>query len=187
MCCDAGRRTPRRPSAGVELADGVIEAAQGRRALISKRLLEVPCVCVCVCVREREREREIERSHSCTCASVCESERHRERERERERERARARARARESERKRERERERGGKGEGGGGWNPVVDLRHQSCRPAVCSCDDHTQWGGKRGRFSWNELGVVTKQLRRGECSSDTLALSLVVRMNTQTVVGNL
>ena len=30
--CNAGRRAPRRPSAGVELADGVIEAAQGRRA-----------------------------------------------------------------------------------------------------------------------------------------------------------
>jgi hypothetical protein len=33
-CCNAGRRAPRRPSAGVELADGVIEATvtQGRRA-----------------------------------------------------------------------------------------------------------------------------------------------------------
>ncbi len=30
--CNAGRRAPRRPSAGVELADGVIEATPGRRA-----------------------------------------------------------------------------------------------------------------------------------------------------------
>jgi len=32
MRCNAGRRARPRPSAGVGLADGVIEAAQGRRA-----------------------------------------------------------------------------------------------------------------------------------------------------------
>ena len=35
-CCNAAARARRRPSAGVKLADGIIEAAQGRRARVAR-------------------------------------------------------------------------------------------------------------------------------------------------------
>jgi hypothetical protein len=45
--CNAGRRAPRRPSAGVELADGVIEVTPGRRARAASRPSSSSFYCSC--------------------------------------------------------------------------------------------------------------------------------------------